>query len=143
MSQDLKDSNNLITDSRWQLLIKWMLNLVTVSGKSDLLDTWLKLSLSLGKHVKKYKLTAVKNMLIYKQSFTTSLNIWPPHNTIFEVKTSLGALSKNIVGVELDWPVTHGSVKLVRVKSARVTAIGAAMAKERSRRFREKKRLSV
>ena len=34
----------------------------------------------------------------------------------FEVKTSLGALSKNVVGIELDWRVT-----LVRVKSARVT----------------------
>ena len=37
---------------------------------------------------------------------------------IFEVKTSLGALNKTFVGIELDWPVT-----LVRVKSARVTAI--------------------
>ena len=39
-------------------------------------------------------------------------------NGVFEVKTSLGALSKNVVGIELDWRVT-----LVRVKSARVTAI--------------------
>ena len=37
---------------------------------------------------------------------------------IFEVKTSLGSLSKTFVGIELDWPVT-----LVRVKSARVTAL--------------------
>jgi hypothetical protein len=34
------------------------------------------------------------------------------------MKTSLGALSKNFVGIELD-----SSVTLVRVKSARVTAI--------------------
>ena len=34
------------------------------------------------------------------------------------MKTSLGTLSKNVVGIELDWRVT-----LVRVKSARVTAI--------------------
>ena len=38
-----------------------------------------------------------------------------------EVKNSLGALSKNVVGIELDWRVT-----LVRVKSARVTAIWIA-----------------
>ena len=37
---------------------------------------------------------------------------------IFEVKTSLGALSKNFVSIELDWRVSH-----VRVKPARVTAI--------------------
>jgi hypothetical protein len=43
--------------------------------------------------------------------------------TIFEVKTSLGALIKHFEGIELDWPVTLGSVTLVRVKSARVTAI--------------------
>ena len=36
----------------------------------------------------------------------------------FEVKTFL-----DVVGIELDWPVTLGSVTLVRVKSARVTAI--------------------
>ena len=42
---------------------------------------------------------------------------------IFEVKTSLGALCKNIVGIELDCRVTLGLVTLVRVKSARVTAI--------------------
>ena len=36
----------------------------------------------------------------------------------FEVKTSLGHLSKNVVGIELDWRVT-----LVRVKSDRITAI--------------------
>ena len=42
---------------------------------------------------------------------------------LFEVKTSLGALSKNFVGFELDWRVTLGSVTLVRVKSARVTTI--------------------
>ena len=45
-----------------------------------------------------------------------------------EVKTSLGALSKNVVGIELDWRVTLGTAKLgtvtlVRVKSGRVTAI--------------------
>ena len=34
------------------------------------------------------------------------------------MKTSLGALSKNFVGIELDWPVTLGSVTLVRVKSS-------------------------
>ena len=37
---------------------------------------------------------------------------------IIEVKTSLGAWSKNFVGIELDWRVT-----LVQVKSAQVTAI--------------------
>ena len=44
-------------------------------------------------------------------------------NVVFEVKTSLGTMSKNIVGIELNWPVTLGSVMLVRIKSARVTAI--------------------
>ena len=44
-------------------------------------------------------------------------------NTIFEAKTSLGALSKHFMRIELDLPVTLGSVTLVRVKSARVTAI--------------------
>ena len=39
-----------------------------------------------------------------------------------EVKT-LGALSKNVVGIELDGRVMLGSVTLVRVKSTRVTAI--------------------
>ena len=42
---------------------------------------------------------------------------------IFEVKTSLGTLSKNVVAIELDWTVTLSYVTLVRVKSARVTAI--------------------
>ena len=42
---------------------------------------------------------------------------------ISEVKTSLGALSKDFVGIELDWPVTLGSVTLIRVRSARFTAI--------------------
>ena len=42
---------------------------------------------------------------------------------IFEVKTSLGALSKHFVGIELDWPVTLGSVTLVGINSARVTAM--------------------
>jgi hypothetical protein len=42
---------------------------------------------------------------------------------IFEVKTCLCALSKIVVGIELDWHVTLGTVILVRVKSARVTAI--------------------
>ena len=42
---------------------------------------------------------------------------------IFEVKTSLGTLSKKFVVIELDSPVTLGSVTLVRVYSARVTAI--------------------
>ena len=41
---------------------------------------------------------------------------------LFEVKTSLGALSKHLVGIELGWRVTLGSATLVRVKSARVTA---------------------
>ena len=44
-------------------------------------------------------------------------------NVLFEVKTSLGALSKNFVDTELDSRVTLGSVTLVRVKSARDTAI--------------------
>ena len=42
---------------------------------------------------------------------------------IIDVKTSLGALSKHFVDIELDWPVTFEYVTLVRVKSARVTAI--------------------
>jgi hypothetical protein len=42
--------------------------------------------------------------------------------SIIEVKTSVGALSKNM-GIELDWRVTLGSVTLVRIKSARVTVI--------------------
>ena len=42
---------------------------------------------------------------------------------IIEVKTSLGALSKHFVGIELDWRVTLGSVTHFRVKSLRVTAI--------------------
>ena len=37
---------------------------------------------------------------------------------LFEVKTSLGMLSKIVVGIELDWPAM-----LIQVKSARVTAI--------------------
>ena len=41
----------------------------------------------------------------------------------FEAKTSLGALSKNVVGIKLDSRTTLGSVKLVRVKSAQATAI--------------------
>ena len=44
---------------------------------------------------------------------------------IFEVKTSLGALSKKFVGNELV-TLTLGSLTLVRVKSARVTAIWIA-----------------
>ena len=43
--------------------------------------------------------------------------------SIIEVNIYLGAQSKNFVGIELDWSVTLGSVTLVRVKSARVTAI--------------------
>ena len=46
------------------------------------------------------------------------LNLWG----IFEVKTSLGALSRNVVGIELDGGLTLGSVMFVRVKSARFTA---------------------
>ena len=42
---------------------------------------------------------------------------------LIEVKTSLDALSKHFVGIELDSRVTLGSVTLVRLKSARVTAI--------------------
>ena len=42
---------------------------------------------------------------------------------LFEVKTSLGMLSKYFVSIELNWITTLGSVTLVRVKSARVTAI--------------------
>ena len=38
------------------------------------------------------------------------------------MKTSLGTLSKKFVGIELEWRVTLGSVTLVRVKSAGVTA---------------------
>ena len=45
------------------------------------------------------------------------------HLPFFKVKTSLGALSKHFVGIELDSRVTLGSVTLVRVKSGRVTAI--------------------
>ena len=45
---------------------------------------------------------------------------------IFEVENYLGGLSKNFVGIELDWRValvfpTLVFVNLVRVKSARVT----------------------
>ena len=42
---------------------------------------------------------------------------------IFKVKTSLGALSKTFVGIELHWSITLGSVTLIQVKSAWVTAI--------------------
>ena len=50
--------------------------------------------------------------------------VWSPGDGgIFEMKTSLGALSKTFVGIELDPPVTLGSVTLVRIKSARITAI--------------------
>ena len=44
-------------------------------------------------------------------------------HAIIEVNTSLGAPDKNGMGIELDWRVTLESVTLVRVKSARVTAI--------------------
>ena len=40
-----------------------------------------------------------------------------------EVRTSLGALSKHFVGIELDCPVTFGSVMIIRVKSSGVTAM--------------------
>ena len=43
--------------------------------------------------------------------------------SVIEVKTTLGALSKNFVGIELDWHITLGTSTLVRVKSARVIAI--------------------
>ena len=52
-----------------------------------------------------------------KVIFRFCIKVYTSKN-IFEVKTSLGALSKNFLGIELDWHVT-----LVRVKSARVTAI--------------------
>ena len=42
---------------------------------------------------------------------------------LIEMKTSLGALSKTFMGIELDWRVALGSVTLVRAKSAWVTAI--------------------
>ena len=45
------------------------------------------------------------------------------YRTFFEVKTSLGALSKSFMGIELDGRVTLGSITLVRLKSAVVTAI--------------------
>jgi hypothetical protein len=41
----------------------------------------------------------------------------------FEVKNSLDELGKHVVGNKLDSHVTLGSAMLVRVKSARVTAI--------------------
>ena len=44
-------------------------------------------------------------------------------NLLFEVKISLGSLSKTFVRIELDWRVTLGTITLVPVKSARVTAI--------------------
>ena len=43
--------------------------------------------------------------------------------TFFLVKTSLGALSTNFGGIELDRHIMLGSVMLVWVKSARITAI--------------------
>ena len=42
---------------------------------------------------------------------------------VIEVKIALGALSKNVVGIELDSHVKLGSVTLFRVMSAVVTAI--------------------
>ena len=45
------------------------------------------------------------------------------YKDFFVMKTSLGALSKNFVGIELDLRITLGSVTLFRVKSNRVTAI--------------------
>ena len=48
---------------------------------------------------------------------------WESTLEFFEVKTSLGAPSKHFVGIELDWRITLGTVTLVRVKSARVTAM--------------------
>ena len=42
---------------------------------------------------------------------------------VIYVKYSLGALSKYVVGIELDCRVTLGTVTLVRVKSSRVIAI--------------------
>ena len=50
----------------------------------------------------------------------SNFNLNPP---IIEVKTFLGALSKTFVGIELDRGVMLGSIMLIRVKSARVTAI--------------------
>ena len=68
--------------------------------------------------------------LFFDKCYTTfSITLTRQHNKItvdlpgrFEVKTSLGAPSKNFVGIELDWPVMLESVTLVRAKSARVTA---------------------
>ena len=48
---------------------------------------------------------------------------WAIKPRFFLVKTSLGALRKNVVGIKLDSRVTLGSVTVVRVKSARITAI--------------------
>ena len=56
-----------------------------------------------------------ENQYLHESSWISS--------AFFEVKTSLGALSKTFVGIELDWGVTLGSVTLVRVKSTRATAI--------------------
>ena len=80
--------------------------------------------------------TYLNNSLIWQHGGTVPSSSWvhtvktilvlaisSKFQTIFEKKTSLGVPCKNCVGTELDWHVTLGSVTLVRVKSARVTAI--------------------
>ena len=54
-------------------------------------------------------------------AFTYFISLWTRIYNI-EVITALGALSKNFIGIGLDWPVTLGSVTLVRVNSARGTS---------------------
>ena len=64
-----------------------------------------------------------QNILNLWSDVVYKLQLDKEFKVLFEVKTSLGALRKTFVGIELDWPVMLGSVTLVRVKSARVTAI--------------------
>ena len=49
---------------------------------------------------------------------------------IVEVKTSLGALSKNFVGIELDRRIMLGSVTLVRVSRLESLLSGSATVNE-------------
>ena len=70
-------------------------------------------------HFHNYALDIISFFSVFNLATTTVIEYNKKSiHTHFEMKTYLGALSKHFLGIELDW-----GVKLVRVKSARVTAI--------------------